>query len=462
MKIIKKFGFVITALMLVAIFVLFVFLILGISGVVHLRIDLSENGVFSLSQTTKDFLKTVDDEVTIYYLSEENRESPYIQEVITRYKAYGKNINVETVDMIKNPMFLNKYITSDKSIDKGSIIIESDKRFTMVNPEAAIKIINESGPDGVTYATGFELEKQLTNAIDYVTSDKEIRVGYVSDHEPTDFSFLAEKLEDENILVSEVSIDEGISELDGMVFFGIKTDITADEEIKLREYLSNGGSLCIVSNPGVECPLLYGIASDYGISINRDILSQGDPSKVIYNEKHCFEGNLTESKITENIQDIKILVPFASSLAVLNTDDCTITPLVQSEKTVRAYKVVDNVETSFINTDSFCVAALSEKKDSTSKITVISSTQLFTSGNETLNSAVTTVDYANYDFFAQSIKYMADPDGRYISVLPKSIASRSISVTAAQKAALTIVFGFVLPGFVLLLGAIVCLRRRNL
>lgn len=76
MKIIKKFGFIITALMLVAVFVLFVFLISGISGVIHLRIDLSENGVFSLSQTTKDFLKTVDDEVTIYYLSEENRESP--------------------------------------------------------------------------------------------------------------------------------------------------------------------------------------------------------------------------------------------------------------------------------------------------------------------------------------------------------------------------------------------------
>lgn len=460
MKIIKKFGFAITALMLIVAFVLFVFLISGINKVVHLKVDLSENGVFSLSQTTKDFLETVDDEITIYYLSEENRESPYIQEVITRYKSYGKNISVETVDMIKNPMFLNKYITSDESIDKGSIIIESDKRFTTVNPEAAIKVINEAGPDGVTYATGFELEKQLTNAIDYVTSDKEIRVGYVSGYESADFSLLAEKLEDENILVSETNINDEIKEFDVIVFFGIKTDITSDEETRVREYLNGGGSLCIVSNPGVECPLLYGIASDYGISINSDILSEGDPSKVIYNEKHCFEGTLSEYRITENIKDTKILVPFAASLTVSDKDGYTVTPLISSEKTVRAYKVEDNTETEFVKADSHCVSAISEKGKS--MLTVISSTQLFASGNETINSAVSTVDYANNDFFAQAVKYMSNPDGRYISVLPKNIASRSISVTAAQKTALTVVFGFVLPGIVLLLGAVVCIRRRNL
>lgn len=460
MKLIRKFGFAITALMLTAAFVFFVLLISGISKVTYLKLDLSENRVFSLSETTKDFLKTVENEITIYYLTEENRESPYIQEVIARYESYGKNIRVETVDMIKNPMFLNKYINTDEVIDKGSIIIESDKRFTTVSPDAAIKIISAAGADGVTYATGFELEKQLTNAIDYVTSDNEISIGYVSGHESVDFTLLAEKLEKENALVEEAGLDGDISKYDVIVFFGIKTDITADEEAQVREYLSNGGSVCIVSNPGVRCPLLYSIASDYGISINSDILSEGDPSKIIYNEKHCFEGNLAEYKITENIKDTKILVPFAASLTISEKEGYAVMPLISSGKTVRAYKVEDNIETEFINADIHCISAISETDKS--RLMVISSTQLFASGNEMLNRAVSTVDYANNDFFAQSIKYMADPDGRYISVLPKNIASRSISLTASQKTALTVVFGFVLPGVVLALGAIVCIRRRNL
>lgn len=460
MKLIKKFGFAITALMLAAAFILFVFLISVIGKMIYLKVDFSENRMFSLSQTTKDFLKTVDDEISICYLSEENRESPYVWEVIERYKGQNRHIRVETIDMIKNPMFLNKYISADESIDKGSIIVESDKRFTTVNPEAAIKVTSETGPKGVTYATGFELEKQLTNAIDYVTKESETRVGYISGHESVDFTVLAENLEKENITVSEVTADSLSDEYDVIVFFGIKTDINTDEEKAIRNYLSGGGSLCIVTNPGIECPLLYGIASDYGIDINSDILSEGDPSRIIYNEKHCFEGNFTEHKLTENIRDKKILVPFASSLTLSDKVGYTVIPLVNSEKTVRAYKVEDNTETEFIKADSHCTAAIAE--NGKSMLSVLSSTQMYVSGNETIGKAVSAVDYANNDFFAQNVKYMANPDGRYISVLPKSVASRSISVTTAQKTALTVVFGFVLPGLVLLLGAIVCLRRRNL
>lgn len=458
----RKYNFAVMAVMLVIAYVLFVLIISGINKVIHLKLDLSQNRIFSLSDTTKEFLKTVEDEIDIYYLSEQNRESTHIKEVLARYESSGKNIHIQTVDMIKNPMFLNAYITEGETVDKGSIIVQSDKRFTFVNPEASIKLYSTQSNSNVSYTTGFELEKQLTNAIDYVTSNKTISVGYVGGHNGADFTLVAEKLKKENINVYETAITGDINNCDVVVFFGIRQDITDSENVILQDYLSGGGAVCIISNPGNNCPRLYKTASDYGIEINADILSEGDPSKVIYNEKHCFEGIVSGHKAVENIEGKKALIAFASALSVNSDGNHIVSPLIESEKTVRSYKVENNIETEFIKADSFCVGAISEVADTKSMLAVLPTTQMFVSGNETINSAVSTIDYTNYELLIQTIRYMSDSETGYLSVLPKSMASRSISISAAQKSVLIIIFGIGLPFAVLLLGVVVCIRRRNL
>ncbi|MBQ5746425.1 MAG: hypothetical protein IIV81_00665 [Clostridia bacterium] len=120
----KKFAVYQTALtaLFIALMVVFNAAIFALGSHFRWYIDMTEGQVFSLSAATKDLLKGVDKdsdkEVNIYFTVEPDKvyaASPYLfyvyQTALEMEKDFGY-INVECIDVVKNPGFYKPYYTT--------------------------------------------------------------------------------------------------------------------------------------------------------------------------------------------------------------------------------------------------------------------------------------------------------------------------------------------------------------
>lgn len=459
----KLFSAVFTAAVVAA--AIFVNLIVGALGNhVSLKIDTTKNRIFNLSENTKEYLSTLDEKITFYYLVRSGAESPYIKEVTEKYVLECDKISLKTVDYIKHPELVTKYAQNGE-ISSNSIIVESETRFKTVDPGSAF-MVNFDEKGNLTQSLGFTLEQKITNAIDFVTREKNITVRYTQNHDEADFKIPAEKLKDENIDVQPVDLrkdDISAENTDLLVIFGARSELGDNECAKVSAYISAGGKLYVCTNPNVECETVEKITDMYGITVNNDAVTEGDVNRRLLGNKLYLSVDMLPHKITENISARgKLVFPATSSLTFSKAENTSITCLAQTYDSGQSRAISDEGLGEMSADGKLPVCALAENTENGSKIFVAGTTQFLTSVDPDLDNILTSVSYVNREFFVQTVKYMTDSEGMNISIAPKNIAVKSINLSLAQKVGFTGVFSFGLPLCVLAAAIIVWRRRKNL
>lgn len=107
--------------------------------------DLTDSGLYSIEQSTVDYLKTVTDEVTITVTSEEaaftGGSSYYYQtnEILKKIAAANSNIKLQYIDVVSNPGFIANYT---ETITSNEIMVESKatKRVKVLTYEDFLSI----------------------------------------------------------------------------------------------------------------------------------------------------------------------------------------------------------------------------------------------------------------------------------------------------------------------------------
>ena len=134
--------------------------------------DVTGEKLYSLTEQTKEYVKTIDEDVTIYVISSEDSQDMVLGQTLQRYDDLSGHIKVEYVDPNINPRFYMQY-TND-SISLNSLIIVSGKRNTVVD----YSDIYETSYDYDYYTggyssntTGYDGEGQITSALDRVLTD---------------------------------------------------------------------------------------------------------------------------------------------------------------------------------------------------------------------------------------------------------------------------------------------------
>ena len=77
--------------------IIFIAILVAINLIVDqmgIKVDLTPNELYSLSQQTYDILDDLDQDVTIYGLYETGKEQIMVTEVLDRYASHSKKINV--------------------------------------------------------------------------------------------------------------------------------------------------------------------------------------------------------------------------------------------------------------------------------------------------------------------------------------------------------------------------------
>ena len=139
------------------------------------QLDFSSNKLYTLTETTTDFLDGLSEDVSLYYICENGEEDDTTVKLLHRYADASPHVTMQQIDPALYPGFTSQY-TEDK-VENGSIIVVSKETNKIVS-------VDDLYTDTYNAATGksvhvaYDGEGLVTSAIDYVTN-KNVPVLYV-------------------------------------------------------------------------------------------------------------------------------------------------------------------------------------------------------------------------------------------------------------------------------------------
>ena len=92
----------------------------------YTQIDVSSQKLYTISDETAEFLKNLDQDVTIYHIVQSGGEDDVLEKMLTRYEEASKHVTVEKKDPVLYPNFTSQYTDAQVS-DNSLIVVHGDK-----------------------------------------------------------------------------------------------------------------------------------------------------------------------------------------------------------------------------------------------------------------------------------------------------------------------------------------------
>ena len=434
----------------------------------YTELDVSDQQLFSIGDQTKDFLKELDKDVTIYQIAQSGSEDEVVSKLLQKYEEASDHIKVETKDPVVNPKFTSEY--TDEEVSSNSLIVVCGDRSKIVD----YNNIYESSMDYTTYSyttSGFDGEGQITSAISYVTSDN-LPVLYTLDGhgEKSLDSTLQEDIEKANMEIKSLNLltEESVPEdADCLMINSPSTDISEDERDAIIEYLENGGKAMIFSDyMGESMDNFDAVLENYGVERVDGIVIEGDAQHYAMQMPYYLLPDVGSAEAVSDFssQGYFILAPYAQGIRQLDNvrDTLTIESLLTTSDD--AYSKTDLNTETLEKTDKdidgpFDIGvSITEEvdDDKTTQIVYYSTANLMDSQINQM------VAGGNEQMITESLNWMCSTDETStISIPSKSLEVSYLTVTAYDAAYWKICVMGLIPGVFLVVGFGVWLKRRK-
>lgn len=434
----------------------------------YTELDVSDQKLFSIGDQTKDFLKELDKDVTIYQIAQSGSEDEAVSKLLKKYEEASDHIKVETKDPVVNPKFTSEY--TDEEVSSNSLIIVCGDRSKVVD----YNNIYESSIDYNTYSyttSGFDGEGQITSAISYVTSEN-LPVLYTLDGhgEKSLDSTLQEDIEKANIEIKSLNLltEESVPEdADCLMINSPSTDISEDERDAIIEYLENGGKAMIFSDYTEESMDNFdAVLENYGVERVDGIVIEGDAQHYAMQMPYYLLPDVSSAEAVSDFssQGYFVLAPYAQGIRQLDNvrDTLTIESLLTTSD--EAYSKTDLNTETLEKTDEdidgpFDIGvSITEEvdDDKTTQIVYYSTANLMDSQINQM------VAGGNEQMITESLNWMCSTDETStISIPSKSLEVSYLTVTAYDAAYWKICVMGLIPGVFLVVGFVVWLKRRK-
>lgn len=417
--------------------------------------DLSDTGIYSLSDTTKEVLDGLSEDVVIYVVADPSTVDERITNFLARYEDLSSHIKIETVDSVLHPDKVNQL-----GADNNSLLIscEATGKTESVAFSSVIKYDEMSYYYyGQMNETEFDGEGQVTSGISYVTNDVAKTVYTTEGHgETTLGSLVSDMLEKSSLTAQSVNLlKEGKvpEDCELLLIHAPENDLADDEKAMVMDYLNGGGQAMVVAGySDQKRPNLQAICSEFGLNLENGLAAD---TKNFYqnNPYYIFPVLNTGNEVMEGIGS-------RDTVLVLQS-----VPFSQSEELPKGVTVETFMQTSdqglLVTEDgqtagTYILGAVAEKElDSGSARLTVFGTPSMTDDN--LNSTFTNL--ANLDIFMNAVT------ANFEDVQNVSIPAKSLEVpynTVTNGGMWGILFILVIPIAVLIAGLLVWLRRRKL
>lgn len=439
----------------------------------YTEFDLSEAGIYTISDTTKEILQGLEQDVTMYYLAQTGSEDVFITGLLDRYTEYSDHVTWEQIDPAVYPTFASQY-DADSASD-GSVIVVSGEKSNLID-------FTDFYPDYYSYSYGmsdtnrFDGENCLTTAVYNVTSGESSHAYYTTNHgEASLGSTLLSAIEKQNITVSELDLltssipedcDLLIVNCPQQDFSG--ADGVTDEISMLESYLEGGGKLILTTDSGYETPNLDAVMAEFGLSRVQGLVVEGDAnyySQALGPISSLLTVNYSEeSAVTSGLDtDVRCLLAQSQGIAIaedLPADIATEALLVTSDTAFSKVDGYDMDTTKMTEKEEndidgpFNLAVYAENTTTGAQVTWVGSGFI---SNDTLDMAV---NGGNSKLLLACAAAMTGQSSETL-VDAKALESETLTFSASTVGMLGLLFPLVLPLVLVAAGIVAVVMRRR-
>lgn len=460
-------GYSVVATAIVLAIVIAANVLIGALPTAYTELDITANQFYSISDLTKQMLKNLDQDVTIYWICQSGVEDAALQTLLDRYVTGSSHVKLERIDPDLNPTFTQKY--PDIDFSNNSLIVLREDRYRYVGNEDIY--LEELDYNTYENVYTFDGENAITSAIDFVISQDLPKLYFLSGHqEVTIEDAFKRSLELENFLSAELnlsSMDAIPEDADLVLICAPASDLSEKEASMMSAYLAKGGDLMLLSTPSEteSFPNLYGLLDGYGVSAVPGVIFEGDSNYSYYSYPHYLVPNINEHSITQPLIDgnYGILIPEAHGLTIAQQlpENTTVTGLL--ETSASAYSKVGAWPLTVTEKESgdidgpFQVAVAIQRSISESENTNIlwvSSIQLLT---DSVNSVISG---GNLNLFMNCVNWASEHTDR-ISIRGKDTDVQYLTISSASASTMTLLVVGIIPLSFLAVGIYLFIRRKR-
>lgn len=441
---------------------IFVNLLVGMLPDYMLSLDLSDQKIYSISDTSVDYLEDLDNNIELTMIAEYGSVDERISKFVYQYASLSDKISVKEVDPMLYPSILTQYETEAdtlvvKNLDTG--------KFTVVNFGAyysdAFIIYDFDWENTSTYEKAFDGEGQLTSAIEYVTKDISGVCYQLTGHDEEELSDACLSIiKKASLDVSKDSLNilksGGIPEDCDLLFINNPVSDLADDELAvIREYMQAGGNVMLfIDNPSLKN--FASLCSEYGLNLLEGFIGDTESYYKQYANSfgyYCISPFIATSTAGgHNIDGDAILIqPKGMSQVSPERSSISVEAFMTTSDNGIKYIDADNVEYGKYILGATASESLSD--GSTSTFTVVSAISMI---KESLTSMFSNM--SNMDIFSNCVLNATDVSASLI------IPSKSLEysyVTINNTVIWSALLIAIIPLGVLATGLVIWIRRRK-
>lgn len=433
-------------------------------------IDITKNKLFTLSETSKNQIQKVNEEVKMYLVGFE--ENTAMVDLIKQYQTENEKINYEIItDIQKRPDLKNKYQITDEA---QLLIIEAGDKSKIVTTDELYTY------DYTTYEQIDVSEEKITNAIANLVINEKPKIYFLTGHEEygidSNMTILKAYLQNElnDIQTLDLLVKKEIPEDTSLLVISNPQKDLLDNEVEIiTNYINKGGKIFWMNDPkfkNTNYPNIEKILNLFGVKFEEGIILEQDENKIALQSPNYILPEIASTKATKHIAtDGGILLINACKITIqedkLEELGVNKEVILQTGETALFRKEVSNTNTSKIASDEegqFTLGAKLTKtiEDKEAVMYVLANNFLTVDYPITIgaNQMYPIQFYNNKDYILNTIAELTDR-GDLISIR-KDTGVVTYTATKSQdrniKIAITII-----PALIILIGITVWIIRRR-
>lgn len=430
-------------------------------------LDLTGSKLYSLTDQTKEYLKNIQEDITIYVLVNEDNEDTVLGQTLDRYEDLSEHIHVQYVDPIQNPRFHTQYTSG--SVSTNSLIVVSDKRSKVI--DAGDIYVTSYDYDGYNYSssiTGYDGEGQITSALDYVLSDDIPTVYMTEGHGEQSLSATFKGgLDKENVEYETVNLMnfETVPEKAAcLVINAPSSDLSEDDLNKVTSYLDQGGKvILILGYREIPTPNLDALLAYMDLSIADGLVVEEDQNNYYQVPFYILPTVAAGSYTTGIYGNYYVFAPYSQGILVPETQEGSeirYNSFLRTSSSAYAMRDFENAteygkqEGDAQGPFSLGVEAVKTLETGEATMIVYSSDQMFT------DSASLMVGGANQMLFTNTVSRFVDHETS-VSIPAKNYEVSTLLLSQKNALILGLITVILLPLGSLVTGFVVWFRRRR-
>lgn len=444
--------------------VILINLIVQASPTTYTEFDLSEGGLYTLSDTSVQVAEGLTQDVTIYYLCETGSEDAIITRLLDQYAASSSHIHWEQKDPALYPTFASQY--GAEQVSGGSLILDAGTGSDVLD---AVDFYVYDYSDYYNYSVRFDGEQQITSSLYRLTSGEASQAYYTTNHGERPLSdTLVDALEAQNIQPQELNLLSSTipEDCDLLIINCPVSDFTGpegavDEIGMLEEYLAAGGKVLLTTDAYYSTPNLDAVMAEFGLSRVDGLIVEGDANHSLYGYSYYLLPDYaitTESTALDGLDtSAYLLLQMAQGIQITQNDSVTAEPLLTTSSA--AYSKTAGYEMTTTDKEEgdidgpFNLAVWAQNDTTGAQVIWVGCSNM---DDDTLYMSVP----GNCDFL---VGCAASLTGQSSDILidAKALEADQLTIPAGTATVVGLVFLLAVPAGLLIAGAVVTIRRRR-